>query len=81
MRRATPEDIERLVALMSEFYAESGYRLGLRAATEAFEKLIADDRLGRVWLLESGSEGAGYVVLTLRFSMESGGLANRSAPV
>ena len=73
MRRATLEDVESLVALMSEFYAESDYRLDPRRAAEAFRSLIADGRLGHAWLLESGREAVGYLVVTLGFSMEYGG--------
>ena len=114
MRPATADDIETLVDLMDEFYAESGYVLDRRRAARAFAALLADPRLGRVWLIdtdgsdrrpaaadeaegrtaeagmarvgagtagatgarESGAGGtiAGYVVVTLAFGMEHGGL-------
>jgi ribosomal protein S18 acetylase RimI-like enzyme len=73
MRRATPEDSVLLVDLMSEFYAESGYLLDRGRAAMAFSDLLADEALGRVWLLEAPAGVAGYVVLTLGFSMEYGG--------
>jgi ribosomal protein S18 acetylase RimI-like enzyme len=74
MRLATHADIERLLALMAEFYAESGYHLDIARAAVAFEALLSEERLGRVWLLEAGPVAAGYLVLTLGFSMEYGGL-------
>jgi ribosomal protein S18 acetylase RimI-like enzyme len=73
MRRATPEDSVLLVDLMSEFYAESGYTVDRGRAATAFSHLLADETLGRVWLLEAEGGVAGYVVLTLGFSMEYGG--------
>jgi GNAT superfamily N-acetyltransferase len=73
-REAHPDDVPRLVALMAEFYAESGYPLPADAAARTFAALLDDPRLGRVWLLEADGAPAGYVVLTLAFSMEYGGL-------
>ncbi len=73
-REARPDDVPRLVALMAEFYAESGYPLPEAAAARTFAALLAEPRLGRVWLLEADGEPAGYVVLTVSFSMEYGGL-------
>ncbi|MFQ5937902.1 MAG: GNAT family N-acetyltransferase [Acidiferrobacterales bacterium] len=73
IRRATPDDLEPLVALMAEFYGESNYPLNRQRAAEAFAALLSDDRLGHVWLIQADAEDVGYVVLTLGFSMEYGG--------
>jgi ribosomal protein S18 acetylase RimI-like enzyme len=81
MRKASPQDIPRLVELMVEFYAEAGYPLNRQRAAEAFTALVDDTRLGQVWLIEAGSgtgnetrrESVGYLVVTLGFSMEYGG--------
>jgi ribosomal protein S18 acetylase RimI-like enzyme len=67
-------DVERLVALMGEFYAEAGYAFDTPRATETFAQLLRDERLGRVWLIEDRGVVAGYMVVTLGFSMEYGGL-------
>ena len=74
MREALPEDIPTLLTLMSDFYAESGYELDRAVAERAFAAVLADDRLGHVWLIDDGPKDVGYVVLTLRFGMEYGGL-------
>lgn len=74
MRRATPEDVPTLVALMADFYAESGYELDRPLAASAFSALLADERLGSAWILEAGGEAAGHAVITLRFGMEFAGL-------
>jgi len=73
-RLATPPDLGLLVDLMEEFYAESGMPLDRTQASEAFAALLADGTLGAVWVLGADQQPAGYVVLTLGFSMEYGGL-------
>jgi GNAT superfamily N-acetyltransferase len=75
MKRATPSDVQQLVTMMDEFYAEGGYPLNHQRATEAFATLLADDRLGYVWFIQADGQNVGYVVLTLCYSMEYGGLS------
>jgi len=67
-------DIKELIDLMSDFYEDAGYRLNIELSKRAIRTLLADSKLGRVWLLEYSNQIAGYVVLTLVFSMEYGGL-------
>jgi GNAT superfamily N-acetyltransferase len=74
MRRALPGDIPALLALMSDFYREAGYGLDHALAESAFSAILSDERLGYVWLIDDEAKTAGYVVLTLRFGMEYGGL-------
>jgi ribosomal protein S18 acetylase RimI-like enzyme len=75
IQRAGPADIPVLVELMSEFYAESGYALDRKWAGASFDRLLGDGERGAAWLARKDMESAGYVVLTLRHSMEFGGLA------
>jgi GNAT superfamily N-acetyltransferase len=74
VRAAVHDDVPRLVALMADFYGEAGFPLPTAAAARAFGSLLDDPRLGRVWVLEAEGEAAGFIVLTLAFSMEFGGL-------
>ena len=74
MRKALSNDIPALLALMSEFYAESGYELYYAQAERAFAAILSDERLGYVWLIDDEEKNVGYIVLTLRFGMEYGGL-------
>jgi GNAT superfamily N-acetyltransferase len=60
--------------MMTEFYSDSPYTLNPRRAAVAFAALLADNRLGHVWFIQSDSRDVGYVVLTLSYSMEYGGL-------
>lgn len=73
-RDAAASDIPALVGLMREFYAEAGYSLDEGWAEASFSALLSDDALGRVWVVFCDSRPAGYVVLTVRFAMEYGGL-------
>ena len=73
MRQASLADLDELVGLMEEFYAEARYPLNVERAREAFQSLLGDERLGRVWLIEATSAHVGYMVLTLGYSMEYGG--------
>ena len=73
-RPAQQTDIPCLLGLMAEFYAESGYTLNRAIATHAFAGLLADERLGHVRLIEAEGKAVGYLVLTLKFGMEYGGL-------
>ncbi len=71
---ARAPDVPMLVELMREFYAESHYPLDRDWAARSFVALLADPSLGGVWIARAGAEPAGYVVLSLRFGMEHGGL-------
>jgi ribosomal protein S18 acetylase RimI-like enzyme len=58
---------------MWEFYTESDYPLDREWATASFAALLSNDSLGGAWIVFEEGEPAGYVVLTVRFSMEYGG--------
>jgi GNAT superfamily N-acetyltransferase len=74
MREAGPGDVETLVGLMHDFYAESGFTLVEPQASAAFAALLDGPDLGRVWLIERDDRVAGYIVVTFAFAMEYGGL-------
>ena len=73
MRKATLADLESLVGMMTEFYAEADYALNPGRAQTAFEALLAKPDLGEVWLIQAEGRDAGYLVLTFGYSMEYGG--------
>ncbi len=75
MREAGQADVPELIGLMRGFYAESGFALDEERAAAGFTALLADPRLGRVWLIDSAPAAAGYVVVTFVFAMEYGGMA------
>ena len=75
MRKASLADVQQLVSMMAEFYSGSPYTLNPRRATAAFSSLLADERLGHVWIIQANSKDVGYVVVTYCYSMNYGGLA------
>ena len=70
IRLATPDDLDRVAALMAAFYAESGYPLDGARARAALAALIGDPGLGRLWLILHEGEPVGYVAVTFGFSLE-----------
>jgi GNAT superfamily N-acetyltransferase len=74
MRRASSADVPVLVSLMVGFYAEAGYELDRVIAAEGFSAILADERLGYIWIIQAEDQDVGHVVLTLKFAMEYGGL-------
>ena len=74
VRLATLTDVDALVRLMRQFYAEANFPLSEEIAARTFETLLDDSRLGQVWVIEHDGHPAGFVVLAVSFSMEFGGL-------
>jgi GNAT superfamily N-acetyltransferase len=70
LRAASPVDRELLVELIAEFYRESGYPMDEGEARRAFGELLADPHHGRVWIVVVEGRPAGYLALTLGFSLE-----------
>src|SRR5256885_17046261 len=67
---AAHEDVEELLLMMRGLYEHEGLPFDAEATRGALERLLEDERLGRVWLIRSGASAAGYVVLTLGYSLE-----------
>jgi GNAT superfamily N-acetyltransferase len=73
LRDAQLTDTPALAAMMVEVYGEAGLALKRDAAKLTFERLIRSPHDGRIWLLETDSMLAGFIVLTLAYAMEYGG--------
>lgn len=65
-----PGDAAELVGMMRDFYELEHIEFDEAAARAALGQLLGDESLGRVWLIKSGAEIVGYVVLTFGFSLE-----------
>ena len=74
-KRATTDDIESLLSLMHDFYAESGFALNRASTTPALRALLSNSSLGCIWLAYSSNSPVGHAVLTVRFTMEHEGLS------
>ncbi|MFT3781509.1 MAG: GNAT family N-acetyltransferase [Nibricoccus sp.] len=70
-RTASFRDIPALVGMMRDFYAESNCLLDTNRAENAFTTLLSNRDTGRVIIASDGA-AAGYVVLTLRYNIETG---------
>ena len=73
--RASSDDTDALLALMHDFYAESGFALDRVVHETAFAQLLSTPPLGGVWIARQGGVPAGHVVLAVRFTMEHAGLS------
>jgi ribosomal protein S18 acetylase RimI-like enzyme len=69
-RPAQAGDVPLILRLMEDFYRDTSTPLDSEAARGALAALVADPALGRVIVIELGTEPAGYVVLSLGFSLE-----------
>ena len=73
-RAASAVDVPELVAMMREFYAEADYALDEAWAARSFLSLLGDPSRGAAFIASGNEKPLGYAVLTLRHSMEFGGL-------
>lgn len=64
------KDVDTVTSLMSEFYAIDNYPFETTKATNLFEEFLANDNLGKCWLLLWNQEIVGYLILTFVFSFE-----------
>jgi GNAT superfamily N-acetyltransferase len=74
MRKATQNDLEFFLALMTEFYAESGYELDRASTTRAFQTILEQPNLGQIWFIQDGTKDVGHVLVTFKFAMEYAGM-------
>src|SRR5262245_4154781 len=70
LRPATPRDVPLLMTLMRGLYAHDRLAFRPRPARAALLGLLRDRRRGRAFVVEAGGRPAGYVVVTLGWSLE-----------
>lgn len=75
VHRATSADVGSLLALMHDFYAESGFVLNHTSAAAALQSLLSSPALGCIWIARASNVAIGHAVLTVRFTMEHEGLS------
>jgi ribosomal protein S18 acetylase RimI-like enzyme len=68
-----PADRPALEPMVRAYYAEDGLELDERRQGAALSALLAGDPLCLAWLIQLAGETIGYVVVTVGFSVESGG--------
>ncbi len=67
---AEHSDIGTLALLMRGLYEFDHIAFDEQAAREVLEKFLSGEMPARIWLIESGGEAIGYVVLTFGCSLE-----------
>ncbi|MCX6601475.1 MAG: GNAT family N-acetyltransferase [bacterium] len=72
-RPAETGDIKAIVSLCRELNEHDGTPFHEARHRPAIAELIAHPEWGRIFLIETGDEVAGYAVLALGFSLEFGG--------
>jgi GNAT superfamily N-acetyltransferase len=74
VRRADPADLDALLVLVAEFCAIDGHEFAAGRVRSALRPLLADERLGQVWVMADDGGGlGGYAVVTWGWSLEAGG--------
>lgn len=69
-RLAENADIDTLIQFMEELYRHDHIPFDESSARHALQQIINDFSLGKIWLIHVAKEVAGYLVLTLGFSLE-----------
>jgi ribosomal protein S18 acetylase RimI-like enzyme len=69
----TPGDLDRILAMMAQLYAQGSSAFDAARARRATEALLAEAEFGGVWSIVSEGATAGYLVLLLGYSLEFGG--------
>jgi len=72
-RRATTLDLDRLLLLQRDFYAEQQYPFDADVMRHAWPRLLSDCRVGQAWIAEDDADAVAYVVATLGYSLEHQG--------
>lgn len=67
---AENSDTEILVLFIQEFYEYDGHRFDEAIVRSALTKMLNDNSLGRVWVIQQDNQAIGYIVLTFGYSLE-----------
>jgi ribosomal protein S18 acetylase RimI-like enzyme len=69
-QQISDQEIEAVLPLMHEFYAQQQMRFEETVALAGLQKLVHNPALGQMYMIFLGPELAGYFVLTFCFSLE-----------
>ncbi|WP_171124695.1 MULTISPECIES: N-acetyltransferase [unclassified Ruegeria] len=74
LRLARPEDLDRLVGLVTAFHTEEGIAQDADQTRNALAPLLEGIPHGCVYLIGPGRAPLGYIILTFGWSVEFGGM-------
>lgn len=73
LQEAKTSDIPELLSMMSDFYSIDNYLFEREKTKRNLHKFIANDQLGKVWILLEENNIRGYIILCFGYSFEHGG--------
>jgi GNAT superfamily N-acetyltransferase len=74
IRFAASRDFDRLLRLVAAYYRFDSIAFDTRITGGALRLLLREKSLGRVWVIDSGRELAGYAIVTYNYDLEFGGI-------
>lgn len=74
LRLASGQDAPLVYRLMDDYYNEAHCVAQPKKHRWAIEKLVDNPAVGRLWILQVGQDVVGYIVLSLGYSLERGGM-------
>lgn len=69
-KAAEPADLDLLIPFIREFYEYDHHPYDEGRLRPTLTRLLADKNLGGVWLIQTGHEKIGYIILTWGYSLE-----------
>ena len=66
-------DIEKIVEMMIIFYQHEHLEFNIDKNLKIVDELLNNSNLGKIFLIRSGNETVGYIIITYGFSIEYGG--------
>jgi len=73
LRRANLADVDELMPLIAQFYADFGYPFEATQHRKLVEHFLSEAHLGSIWLVQTAEKSIGYLALTYGFTFEFGG--------
>jgi GNAT superfamily N-acetyltransferase len=70
LRLARRDDLERILPMLVDFYAEEGYPVDRAEIGRVLGRLIDDPELGRLWLILDAGAVVGYIAICFGYSLE-----------
>jgi len=69
---AGPQDLQQLLEMMREYQADDPWSCHFdeRLARGAMDDLLHDPSAGRVWIIKTGADMVGYIVMSFDYSRE-----------
>lgn len=62
--------LEIIISMMQDFYAIDNYPINIDVSKKLFQEFLANEDLGKCWLIYNDDEIVGYFILTFIFSFE-----------